>query len=68
LFFVLVNLARFLEVDPESALRRTTRKFRTRFQSMEAAAREQGLKIEDMNIEQMEELWQQSKKLEAVRG
>lgn len=68
LFFVLVNLARFLEVDPESALRRTAKKLRNRFQSMEAAAREQGLKIEDMNLEQMEELWQQSKKLETVNG
>jgi len=68
LFFVLVNLARFLEVDPESALRRTAKKFRNRFHSMEAAAREQGLKIENMSLEQMEELWQQSKKLETVYG
>src|SRR4029077_8029752 len=34
LFFVLVNLARFLDVDPESALRRTTKKFRRRFEAM----------------------------------
>jgi ATP diphosphatase len=68
LFFVLVNLARFLEVDPESALRRTSKKFRNRFQNMESAAREQGLNIEEFNLEQMEELWQRSKKLETVRG
>lgn len=67
LFFVLVNLARFLEVDPESALRRTTRKFRNRFDHMESKAREQGLGIEEMNLMQLEELWQQSKGLETVK-
>jgi MazG family protein len=67
LFFVLVNLARFLNVDPESALRRTTRKFRSRFEAMETQAQEQGRKLEDMNIEQMEEMWQGSKRSEEVK-
>lgn len=67
LFFVLVNLARFLDVDPESALRRTTRKFRRRFEAMETAAKSQGQKLEEMNIEQMEELWQNSKIGEEVK-
>lgn len=67
LFFVLVNLARFLDVDPESALRRTTRKFRRRFEAMESAAKSQGTKLEEMNIEQMEELWQHSKIGEEVK-
>ena len=67
LFFVLVNLARFLDVDPESALRRTTRKFRRRFEAMESAAKSQGKKLEEMNIEQMEELWQNSKIGEEVK-
>jgi uncharacterized protein YabN with tetrapyrrole methylase and pyrophosphatase domain len=66
LFFVLVNLARFLEVDPEAALRRTTRKFRSRFEAMEARAREQGHKLEGMNIDEMEDLWQHSKQSEEV--
>jgi uncharacterized protein YabN with tetrapyrrole methylase and pyrophosphatase domain len=66
LFFVLVNLARFLDVDPESALRRTTRKFRSRFEYMETRARERAVKLEEMNLEQLEELWQQSKNLETV--
>lgn len=61
LFFVLVNLARFLDVDPESALRRTTRKFRQRFASMEAQSRQQGKELDQMNIDELEELWQQSK-------
>jgi nucleoside triphosphate diphosphatase len=67
LFFVLVNLARFLDVDPETALRRTTRKFRRRFEAMESAAQSQGKKLEEMNIEQMEELWQNSKIGEEVK-
>jgi len=61
LFFVLVNLSRFLNVDPESALRRTTQKFRRRFEAMENQAREQERRLEEMNIEQMEALWQNSK-------
>lgn len=68
LFFVLVNIARFLDVDPESALRRTTRKFRRRFEAMESAARSGGRKLEEMNVEQMEELWQKSKIGEEVKG
>ena len=67
LFFVLVNLARFLDVDPESALRRTTRKFRRRFEAMELAAKSQGTTLEEMNLEQMEELWQKSKIGEEVK-
>jgi nucleoside triphosphate diphosphatase len=67
LFFVLVNLARFLEVDPESALRRTTKKFRERFRSMEAQGHAQGKTLEDMNLNQMEALWQSTKDLEEVK-
>jgi len=67
LFFVVVNLARFLDVDPESALRRTTRKFRNRFQSMEHQAANQGTSLEQMNLAQMEQLWQDSKVAEEVK-
>ena len=67
LFFVLVNLARFLDVDPESALRRTTQKFRTRFEAMEHQSREQGRPLEQMNIDEMEALWQNSKAVEEVK-
>jgi nucleoside triphosphate diphosphatase len=67
LFFVLVNLARFLEVDPESALRRTTKKFRERFRGMEAQGHAQGKTLEDMNLNQMEALWQSTKDLEEVK-
>ncbi len=61
LFFTVVNIARYLNVDPEAALRRTNKKFRRRFESMEAAAYNNGKKLEDMTLEQMEELWQRSK-------
>jgi uncharacterized protein YabN with tetrapyrrole methylase and pyrophosphatase domain len=67
LFFVLVNLARFLNVDPESALRRTTHKFRSRFEAMETQAHADGQKLEQMNLNEMEELWQNSKNLEEVK-
>jgi MazG family protein len=67
LFFVLVNLARFLNVDPESALRRMTRKFRSRFEVMEAQAHANGQNLEQMNLNEMEELWQSSKNLEEVK-
>lgn len=67
LFFVIVNLARFLDVDPESALRRTTRKFRRRFEAMESAAKSQGTTLEQMDLKQMEKLWQHSKIGEEVK-
>jgi ATP diphosphatase len=59
-----VNLARYVRVDPESALKRTNRKFRARFLAMEHVASERGTKLEDLSLEQLEELWQQSKQLE----
>jgi ATP diphosphatase len=67
LFFVLVNLARFLDIDPESALRRTTQKFRRRFEAMEAQAHAEGCSLEQMHLEEMEELWQSSKNAEEVK-
>jgi uncharacterized protein YabN with tetrapyrrole methylase and pyrophosphatase domain len=67
LFFVLVNLARFLDIDPESALRRTTQKFRQRFEAMEEQAKSAGRNLEHMNIDEMEGLWQNSKTTEEVK-
>jgi tetrapyrrole methylase family protein / MazG family protein len=62
LLFVLVNLARFVKVDPEQALRRTNAKFRERFGFIERKLAERGRKLEDSNIAEMEELWQQAKR------
>lgn len=64
LFFVLVNIARYLSVDPESALRKTNRKFRRRFQWMEERLREQGMRSEEASMEELETLWQQAKRQE----
>ncbi|HUB79136.1 MAG TPA: nucleoside triphosphate pyrophosphohydrolase [Bryobacteraceae bacterium] len=61
LLFVLVNLARFVKVDPEQALRRTNAKFRKRFAYIEQKLRERGKKLEDSNIAEMEALWQEAK-------
>ena len=64
LFFVLVNLARYLSLDPESALRKTNRKFRRRFEYLEEKLREQGRKPAEASLDEMEALWQQSKQQE----
>jgi len=61
LFFVLVNIARYLSLDPESALRKTNRKFRSRFQFVEEKLAQQGKKPADASLDEMETLWQQSK-------
>jgi MazG family protein len=67
LFFVLVNIARYLSIDPESALRKTNRKFRRRFGWLEERLREQGRTLEQATLEEMESLWQQAKSLEVPK-
>ena len=62
LLFVLVNLARFVKVDPEQALRRANAKFRERFGYIERKLAERGKKPRDSNLDEMEELWQQAKR------
>jgi len=64
LFFVLVNIARYLSVDPESALRKTNRKFRRRFRWMEERLHESGRSPDEVPMEELESLWQQAKKAE----
>ncbi|MBL8174183.1 MAG: nucleoside triphosphate pyrophosphohydrolase [Bryobacterales bacterium] len=63
LLFTIVNLARFLKVDPEQALRRTNAKFRKRFSHVEQGLAARGKTLSESNIEEMEELWQQAKTL-----
>ncbi len=67
LFFVLVNIARYLSLDPESALRKTNRKFKRRFQWLEEELRRQGRKPQDASLQEMEALWQESKRQEGLR-
>jgi MazG family protein len=64
LFFVLVNIARYLSVEPEMALRRTNLKFRRRFGWMESQLRDEGVALDEASLDKMEELWQQAKTLE----
>jgi MazG family protein len=61
LFFVLVNIARYLSVDPESALRKSNRKFKRRFQWVEARLHESGRSADQAPMEELESLWQQAK-------
>jgi nucleoside triphosphate diphosphatase len=62
LLFVLVNLARFVKVDPEQALRRTNAKFRRRFGYVEAKLAERGKRPADSTLDEMEALWQEAKR------
>jgi len=64
LFFVLVNIARYLAVDPESALRKTNRKFRRRFQWMEGQLRSSGRSPQQASMNELEALWQAAKQHE----
>ncbi|MGA8270752.1 MAG: nucleoside triphosphate pyrophosphohydrolase [Candidatus Sulfotelmatobacter sp.] len=68
LFFVLVNIARYLAVDPESALRKTNRKFRRRFQWMEKHLQQSGNNLEHASMDELESLWQQAKKQERQKN
>jgi MazG family protein len=61
LLFVLVNLARFVKVDPEQALRRTNTKFRERFGHVERRLAAQGRVVNGTPIEELEALWQEAK-------
>jgi MazG family protein len=68
LLFVIVNIARFLKVDPEQALRGTNSKFRRRFEHVEKSLEAQKKPLSEATIEEMEELWQDSKRHEGKRG
>lgn len=61
LLFVLVNLARFVKVDPEQALRRTNAKFRARFAHVERRLAAQGRQVQGTPIDELEALWQEAK-------
>ena len=62
MLFVIVNIARFLRVDPEQALRRTNSKFRRRFGYLEEKLAESGRALSESNIDEMEMLWQEAKR------
>jgi MazG family protein len=64
LLFVLANLSRHIDVDPEAALRRTNEKFSRRFRYIESELAAAGRDIGKTSLEEMEELWTEAKKQE----
>ena len=61
LLFSLINLGRFLKVDPESALERTNKKFIQRFQYLEKRATQINKSLSDMTLAEMDEIWEEAK-------
>jgi tetrapyrrole methylase family protein/MazG family protein len=61
LLFAVVNYARWLEVDPEVALREANLRFRRRFRKLEAAAKAEGRELSEMSLEEMDTLWEATK-------
>jgi tetrapyrrole methylase family protein/MazG family protein len=64
LLFAAVNYARWLGIDPESSLRQTNHRFRTRFARMEAAAEEAGQSLSDLSLEELNRRWEEAKRQE----
>jgi len=63
-FFSLINYARFLNIDADMALERTNRKFITRFQLMEEMANQEGKKLQELNLQEMDAIWNKIKLLQ----
>ena len=61
--FVLVNLARFLKVDPEQALRKCNAKFRARFGYVERRLKERGRSLKQATLAEMDALWEEAKQV-----
>jgi len=61
ILFALVNLARWLKIDPEDALRGTNAKFTKRFRFIETALEDEGRNLKSASLEEMESLWQRAK-------
>ncbi|MHA3977268.1 nucleoside triphosphate pyrophosphohydrolase [Halovulum sp. GXIMD14794] len=68
LMFVMVNLGRHLEVDPEQALRRANGKFTRRFEAIEAALAARGKTPQESSLEEMDALWDAAKAAEKARA
>jgi tetrapyrrole methylase family protein/MazG family protein len=68
ILFVLVNLSRFLKLNPEDALKKTTRKFEKRFHYIERGAKKQGRNLRDMTLKEMDQLWDRAKKVKRLRS
>jgi tetrapyrrole methylase family protein/MazG family protein len=64
LLFAVVNLARWLKVEPESALREANARFRRRFEWMEAEARTRGVALGELGMTELDQMWNQAKRQE----
>ncbi len=64
IFFSLVNISRFVGVNPEDALRKTISKFISRFRYIEIKAKEMGKNLSEMTLEEMDKLWEEAKSSE----
>ena len=62
LLFVLVNVARFLRINPEEALRGTLKKFKSRFNYIETSLRKKGKTFQQSSLTEMDRLWEEAKK------
>lgn len=62
--FSLINAARLYGVDPETALERTNKKFKFRFEYLESQTMAKGISLKDMSMEQMDVFWNEAKKFE----
>ena len=63
LMFALVNYSRFIKVNPMDALEVANKKFRSRFNFVEEKAREMGKSLVDMSLDEMNELWEEAKRI-----
>lgn len=61
IMFVCVNIARHMKIDPEEALRKTNRKFESRFNYLEDSLKKQGVSLQEASLAQMEALWEEAK-------
>jgi XTP/dITP diphosphohydrolase len=64
MFFSLINAARLYGVNPENALERTNQKFMKRFNYLESKTLKQGRNLKDMNLEEMDEIWEEAKQFD----
>jgi len=61
LLFTVANLARFLHIDPEQALRKANARFRKRFRYIEERVGASGVRLEETDLQELESLWQEGK-------
>ena len=65
--FSMINYARFLNIDPETALERTNKKFKYRFELMESYANENGLDLASLSLAEIDALWNKIKSKKSLQ-